>query len=99
MSGVLAGTYNKHTCEINVRENQSGIDNPKKTGNIGYTRHKTKKNKTKNTTPYVLDTTIHKTQDEDKKKQKNKTHNTICDGHHYTHIITNDKTCTFLQAN
>ena len=31
-----------------------------------YTRHKTKTNKTKNTTQYVLDTTIHKTQDEDK---------------------------------
>ena len=30
-----------------------------------YTRHKTKKYKTKNKTQYVLDTTIHKTQDED----------------------------------
>jgi hypothetical protein len=30
-----------------------------------YTRQKTKINKTKNTTQYVLDTTIHKTKDED----------------------------------
>ena len=34
-----------------------------------YTGHKTKKNKTKNTTQYVLDTTIHKTQDEDKQNK------------------------------
>ena len=31
-----------------------------------YTRHKTNTNKTKNTTQYLLDTTIHNTQDEDK---------------------------------
>ena len=37
--------------------------------------------KYKNTAHYVLDTTIHKTQDEDK---LNKKHNTICVGHHYT---------------
>jgi hypothetical protein len=33
------------------------------------------------TTQYVLDTTIHKAQDEDK---QNKIHNTICVGHHHT---------------
>ena len=31
-----------------------------------YTRHRTTTNKTNNTTLYVLDTTIHKTQDNDK---------------------------------
>jgi preprotein translocase subunit SecY len=31
-----------------------------------YTRHRTTTNKTNNTTQYVLDTTIHKTQDDDK---------------------------------
>ena len=45
-----------------------------------YTRNKTKTNTTRNTTQYVLDTTIYKKQDEDK---HNKTHNTICVGHHY----------------
>ena len=45
-----------------------------------YTREKTKTNKTKNTTQYVLDTTIHKRKDEDKQK-KNKKHNTICVRH------------------
>jgi len=34
----------------------------RETGNIGYTRYKTKTKKTQ----YVLDTTIHKIQDEDK---------------------------------
>jgi lipopolysaccharide export LptBFGC system permease protein LptF len=38
-----------------------------------YTREKTKTNKTKNTTQYVLDTTIHKRKDKDK---QNKKHNT-----------------------
>jgi flagellar biosynthesis protein FliP len=47
-----------------------------------YTRHMTKTNKTKNTMPYVLDTIIHKTHDEDK---QNKKHNAICVGHHHTH--------------
>jgi hypothetical protein len=47
---------------------------------VGHTMHKTKTNKTKNTTQYVLDTTMHKTQDEDK---QNKKHNTICVGHNY----------------
>ena len=37
--------------------------------------------KTKNTTKYVLDTTKHKTQDDDK---QNKKHNTIYFGHHQT---------------
>jgi hypothetical protein len=45
------------------------------------TRPKTKTNKTNNTTQYVLDTTIHKTEDEDK---QNKKHNTICVGQHHT---------------
>ena len=42
--------------------------------------HKTQdedKTKRKYTTPYVLDTTMHKT-------EKSKIHNTICLGHHYT---------------
>jgi hypothetical protein len=39
-----------------------------------------KTNKTKNTTQYVVDDTMHKTKDEDK---QNKTHNTICVGHHH----------------
>jgi hypothetical protein len=34
-----------------------------------------------NTTQYLLDTTMHKTQDED---QQNIKHNTICVGHHHT---------------
>jgi len=34
-----------------------------------YTRLKTKKDKTKNTTLYVLDTTIHKTQDEERQNK------------------------------
>ena len=37
--------------------------------------------KQKNTTQYLLDTTIHRTQDEDK---QNKIHNTICVGHNHT---------------
>ena len=41
------------------------------------TRHKTKANKTKCTTQYVLDATIHRTQDEGK---QNKVHN----GHNHT---------------
>jgi len=35
-----------HTVRINVRENRRG--NPIETGNIGYTRHRTKTNKTNN---------------------------------------------------
>jgi phosphotransferase system glucose/maltose/N-acetylglucosamine-specific IIC component len=38
-------------------------------------------NKTKNTAQYVLDTTMHKTQDEDKQNIK---HSTICVGYHYS---------------
>ena len=44
-----------------------------------YTGHKT--NKAKNTPQYVLDTTIHKTQDEE---NQSKIHNTIFVGHHHT---------------
>ena len=39
------------------------------------------KTETKNTTQYVLETTIQKTQDEDR---RNKKHNTICVGNHHT---------------
>jgi hypothetical protein len=46
-----------------------------------HTRPKTKTNKAKNTTQYVLDDTIHKNKDEDKQSKK---HNTICVGHHHT---------------
>ena len=46
-----------------------------------YSRLCTMTSKTNNTTLYVLDTTIHKTQDIDK---QDKLHNTICVGHHYT---------------
>ena len=60
------------------------------TGNIGYTRRrKTQHNMcqtplytNKNTTQYVLDTTIH--------KQK---HNTICVRHHYTQTKTQHNMC------
>ena len=47
---------------INVRESEGVIKNVqhRETGNIGYTRHKTKTNKTKNTTQYVLETTMRK---------------------------------------
>ena len=64
-----------------------------------YTKHKTKTKKTKNTTQYVLNITIHKTQDEDTKqktqpnlcwtslytrrRQTKQKHITICVGHHY----------------
>jgi hypothetical protein len=44
------------------------------------TRQKTKTSKTKHTTQYVLDDTIQKTKDEDKRTKK---HNTICVGHHH----------------
>ena len=56
---------------------QSRMDIPRDTGNIGYTRHKTKINKTKNTTQYVLDTTINETHTQKTNKQtKTKTKNT-----------------------
>jgi predicted kinase len=45
-----------------------------------YIRHKMNNKQTKYTIQYVLDTTIHKTQDED---NQNKIHNTIYVGHHY----------------
>jgi hypothetical protein len=35
-----------------------------------YIRHTGKENKTKNTTQFLVDTTIHKTQDEDKQNKK-----------------------------
>ena len=44
-----------------------------------YKRLKTK-TETKNIAQYVLETTIQKTQDEDR---RNKKHNTICVGHHH----------------
>jgi hypothetical protein len=46
-----------------------------------HTTQKTKTNKPKITTQYVLDDTTHKMKDEDK---QNKKHNTICVGHHHT---------------
>ena len=58
-------------------------------GDIGYTRHKTKTNKAKNTTQCV-DTTIHKTLDKDKKtikkKKKKHTHTTPCVQQHMNFI-------------
>ena len=39
-------------------EKTEGASNPEITGNIGYTKHTTKTNKTKNTTQYVMKTTI-----------------------------------------
>ena len=47
---------------IKVEETKGAMKNgqSRETGNIGYTRHKTKTNKTKNTTQYVLGTTIRK---------------------------------------
>ena len=45
-------------------------------------RYKSKTNKAKNTTQYMLNTTMHKTQDADK---QNKKHNAICVEHHHTH--------------
>ena len=47
---------------IKVRETKGAMKNgqSRETGNIGYTRHKTKTNKTKNTTQYMLGTTIRK---------------------------------------
>jgi hypothetical protein len=58
-----------------------------------YTRQKRKTNEPKNTTQYVLDTTMHKTKDEDK---QNKTHNTICVGRKHTQdkILTQSKQTT-----
>ena len=55
---------------INVRLTEGAIKNgqSRDTINIGYTRHKTKK-----PTQYVLDTTMYKTKDEDKKAQKQPT--------------------------
>jgi hypothetical protein len=44
-----------------------------------YTRKKTRTNKLKNTTQYVLDDTIHKKKEGDKQTKK---HNTICVGRH-----------------
>ena len=38
----------------------------RETSNLGYTRHRTKTYKTKTIIQYVLDTIIHKTQDDDK---------------------------------
>ena len=68
---------------INVRETEGviKIGQSRETGNVGNTRHKTKTNKAKYTTQYVLDTTIHKTQDEEK---QNKKHNTIYAGNQHT---------------
>jgi len=60
------------------------MDNPEKLATSG-TQDKDIENK--NTTQYVLDTNIHKTQDEDK---QNKKCNTICVGYHYMQTNTNN---------
>jgi hypothetical protein len=52
---------------------KSGMDNPEKLSTVGYTRHKTKTSKTKNTPQYVLDTTIQRTQDVKTNKTRNTT--------------------------
>jgi len=44
---------NRDNTEWVIQKGQS-----RETGNIGYTRHKTKTNKAKHTTQYVLDTTM-----------------------------------------
>jgi hypothetical protein len=54
---------------MQILDNLRGNVQYRETGNIGYTRHITKTNKTKNTTQYVVDTTIHQTQDEDKQNK------------------------------
>jgi len=43
-----------------LEKNEGTINNGQSriTGKIGYTQHKTRTNKTKNTTQYVLDTTL-----------------------------------------
>jgi len=51
------------------------------------TRRIQTKNKTKNTTQFLLDTIMHKTQEGDKQKQK---HKTICVGHLYAQTNTNN---------
>jgi hypothetical protein len=61
-----------------------------------YRRQKAKTNKAKNTTQYVLDTTMHKTKVEDK---QNKTHNTICVGHQHTQDKRRRQTNTKKQHN
>ena len=48
--------------------------------------------KAKNIAQYVLDITIHKTQDEEKKQSKK--HSTICVGHHHTHKTQDEDTQT-----
>jgi hypothetical protein len=67
-------------------EGQSKLNNPEKLATQG-TQDKEKQSK--NTTQYVLNTTIHKSQDEDK---QNKIHNTICGGHHHTQDTRQRKT-------
>ena len=61
-----------------------------------YTGHKTKKNNTKNTTQCVLDTIIHRTQDED---NQNKIYNTTFVGHHHTQDTRRRQTMQKAQHN
>ena len=61
-----------------------------------YTGQKTKTNNTKSTTQYVLDTTMHSTQDEDKQYKK---HNPICVGHHHTQHTRRRQTIQKAQPN
>ena len=65
--------YGLNSTEINAREYREAFRNGQsmETGNIGYTRHRTKTNKAKHTTQYVLDITIHKTKTNKTKTQHN----------------------------
>jgi hypothetical protein len=58
------------------------------------TRPKTKTSKIKHTTQYVLNTTIQKTKDEDKKN-----HTTICVGHHHAQDKRRRQTKQITQHN
>ena len=69
---------NHHTKDSRQRQKQKTQHNM--CWKPPYKRLKTK-TETKNITQYVLETTIQKTQDEDR---RNKKHNTICVGHHHT---------------
>jgi predicted nucleotidyltransferase len=61
-----------------------------------YTAHKTNTNNTKSTTQYVLDTNIHRTEDEDKQYKK---HNPICVVHHHTQHTRRRQTIQKAQPN
>jgi len=56
--------YTRHSTKTNKNKKHNMCWTP------SYTRQKTKINNNKNTTQYMLDTIIHKTQDEDKQNKK-----------------------------